>query len=175
MPTGLDLDTFATNFNGGARAYLFEWVPNTSLGIMNEKDKFLVTASKVPATVIEPIVIEYQQVEFKFGGKKKFDDWTLSFNVDNAAEIRKKFEKWYNKIHQVEKDGFSHKYLKDYKSDEEFHMIGKSSLLSSIDTILTVKLIDAWPSSIGEITMDYSDQNFAQFDVTFSYQYHIIT
>jgi hypothetical protein len=170
---GLDIDTFVTQFNGGARSYLFEWQPNTSLGIMGENDRFLVRASKIPATNIEPIIVEYQQIDFKFGGKKKYDDWTISFNVDRKADIRRKFEEWSNLIHEVKRDGFYHKYFDNYKSDETFKMLGKGSVFA-IKDILGVKLYGVWPSSIGEIEMDYSNQDFAHFDVTFSYQYHII-
>jgi hypothetical protein len=170
----LDIDTFSTNFNGGARSYMFEWEPSTVLGIMSKTDRFLVRASKIPSTTIDHIVIEYQQIDFKFGGKKKYDDWTISFNVDKVADIRRKFEKWSNLIHEVKKDSFAHKFFKDYKSDETFSMLGKKSGPLTISDILIVKLYGVWPSSIGEIEMDYSNQDFAHFDVTFSYQYHII-
>jgi hypothetical protein len=43
------------------------------------------------------------------------------------------------------------------------------------DKLLNVKLINAWPKSIGAITLDYSATDIAQFDVTFSYNQHVIS
>jgi hypothetical protein len=41
--------------------------------------------------------------------------------------------------------------------------------------IMTYNLIKAWPSSVGELALDYGSQDVATFDVTFAYQYHKIS
>jgi len=164
----LNIDEFSSYFKGGAKSYLFEWTPNTKF--LRNDFKFLVRASSVPSTSIEEIVVEYQQINFKMGGKKNFEDWTISLNIDPKSDVRKKFEDWSNKIHEVGDNKYVHHYSKDYVSIEEFYMLDGNG-----NKLLTVKLFDAWPKTIGSITMDYSSQDFAQFDVTFSYLYHIIT
>lgn len=174
----LDLDNFALFFNGGARSYLFEWVPmGNGLGLFSHNDAYLVKSSKIPETVIEPVIVEYQQLDFKFGGKKRFEDWTISLKVDTKADIRRKFEEWSQRVHQIStyKDSkeFKHKYFKDYKSDEIFRMLGSEGW-GSMQPILEIKLFNAWPSAIGPIELDYSSQDFAYFDVTLTYQYHEI-
>jgi hypothetical protein len=162
------IDDFSKYFQGGAKPYMFLWTPNTTF--LKNDYRYLVKATSVPSTTIEEIVVEYQQINFKYGGKKTFEDWTVTMVVDSNAEIRVKLEEWSNKIHNISSsDGFRHGYFNDYKADEEFRMLG-----NDWEDLLVVKLYDAWPKSIGQITLDYSVQDFAQFDVTFSYMYHEI-
>jgi len=166
------VDGFSSYFEGGARAYLFWWIPASPRiqgTLMDDDFRFLVRSSKVPATNIEEINIEQQGLNFKMAGKKTFDDWTLTFNVDKDADLRKKFEKWSNLICDVNNEGISNKYWDDYTSRQRFQMLNGDG-----DEILTVILEGAWPKMIGETTMDYSNQDFAQFDVTFAYQFHTI-
>ena len=40
--------------------------------------------------------------------------------------------------------------------------------------ILTYTLVKAYPSSVGEVPLDYGVVDYAQFDVSFTYQYHTI-
>jgi len=167
------VDKFSTYFEGGARAYLFKWKPGSpTSGIVNISDDYiyLVKASSIPQSSVEEIVTEYQHLNFKMGGKRVFDDWTLSFLVDIKSKIRGDFEKWMNGITQVGKDNiFIQHYLSEYTSTQDFYMLDGDGL-----DILHVTLFDAWPKTIGPVTMDYSSQDFAQFDVTFSYLYHEI-
>jgi hypothetical protein len=166
------IDNFSAYFEGGARSYLFMWEPGSPLispTLLNNDFRYLVRASKVPATTIEEINIEQQGINFKMAGKKSFDSWTVSFNVDKNAYLRIKFEEWSNFIQEVNTEGISNKYWDDYTSTQEFKMLDGGG-----DPILNIKLYGAWPKTIGEITMDYSNQDFAQFDVEFSYLYHII-
>jgi hypothetical protein len=165
------VDNFGTYFSGGAKAFLFMWEPGSPEGnktLLDQDYKYLVRASKIPSSSIEEIVVELQQVNYKFGGKRTYDDWTISFNVDKDGALRTKFEKWIDMIHEIKSDGtLNHHYYKDYTSTQIFKMLDGNG-----DPILKIKLYNAWPKTIGDITLDYSSQDFAQFDVTFTYQYH---
>jgi len=178
---GFDLDSFAMNFGGGAKAFLFEWTPTLIHPYMKRNDRFLVRSTTVPETIIEEITVEYQQLNYKIGGKKSFSDWIISFNLDNKAELRTRFENWSNNIHKVDSEGFQHllpvfgesggpkTFHNSYMTNETFTMLD-----NNMDPILQITLYGAWPKSIGPITLDYATQDFAQFDVTFSYLYHEI-
>lgn len=165
------IDEFSFYFRGGAKSYLFEWIPNAPASISSfvRDYKYLVRSTSIPSTTIEEITVNYQQVDFKMGGKKIFDDWVVSFNVDKDANIRVSFEEWSNLIHSIENGFFNHKLFDNYTSNESFHMLNGKG-----ETILNITLYHAWPKSISPITLDYSSQDFAQFDVTFSYMYHEI-
>lgn len=172
-----DLDSFSNSFAGGARAYLFEWKPVFTL-LSNKGYQFLVKSTNVPSTTIEEIIVDYQQINYKVGGKKTFEDWTVSLNVDVDAKVRTDFEKWSDKIHKVkESEGYQHFYPDDtqYMSQETFTMYGLSDIpFGEFDGKLEITLYNTWPKIIGPITLDYGNQDFATFDVTFSYLYHKI-
>jgi hypothetical protein len=167
-----DLEGFKTGFEGGARGYLFMYEPNASSPLGNQNRKYLVRATSMPETSEEEIIVNWQGMDFKMSGKKTFNDWTVTFNTDYNALIRIEFEKWSNFVHLTMKGGkYTNIYGKpiDYMFDQKLSMLGYEG-----ERILDVHLIDAWPKSVGAITLDYSAQDVAQFDVTFSYQSHEI-
>lgn len=48
-------------------------------------------------------------------------------------------------------------------------------LNSQGDPIMKYKLVSAWPSTVGEMTLDYSSKEVATFDLTFKFlRYEII-
>jgi hypothetical protein len=184
---GFNIEQFANEFQGGARAYLFEWEPSIKTGMsLGEYTKVFVKSSTFPGSSVEEHVVEYQGVNFKSGGKQIYEDWTISFNLDIDGKLRKDFEKWIQLIYPVNDTEIKPNYYSDYKQDLEFKMLGLISFNLDFTAgipdfggvepmILNIKLKNAWPKSVGPITLDYSSQDFAQFDVTFSYQYHVIT
>jgi len=182
---GFDIEAFSIQFDGGARAYLFEYAPNIKGIAYNEDNKIYVKATSLPSTSIEEHMIEYQGINYKMGGKKTFEDWTVTFNLDKDGQLRKDFEAWTQLVQEIKEDGtMIHKYPSNYVLDQYFYMLGTLDIgldpmnldisISNEPKILEIKLYNAWPKSISPISLDYSSQDFAQFDVTFSYLYHII-
>ena len=174
MANNFSIDDFQTYFEGGARAYLFKWDPPSDMGF-SSSDTMLVKATTLPETTVEEHVVEYQQLNFKMAGKKTFNDWTVSFVMDKTASIRVKFEKWMNKIHNINSGGsFQQNYYNEYITQMDFRMLDYGGVfgIKTGKKLLKMTLYNAWPKSIGPVTLDYSSQDFAQFDVTFSYLYH---
>ena len=164
---GFDLESFTASFDGGARSYLFLYAPN--IPGASADVKYLVRASSFPETTLEEIMANWQGQDMKFAAKKTFTDWTLTFNVDLEAQIRQYFEDWTNMIHHTLKE--TNKF---YKPSEYYRDQVLSLLDLNGDFLLDIKLINAWPKSIGAITLDYSSTDVAQFDVTFGYNQHEI-
>lgn len=174
------IDNFITEFQGGAKSFLFVWEPqilNADGNSIDEQSKrkrrYLVRSSSFPASNVEEIIVEMQGLDFKMGGKRTYEDWNLQFNVDVDGKIRKEFEEWMQGIHKVTDKENKHFYLDHYSSTQTFKMLKSDGSFS--DPLLEIKLYNAWPKSIGPIALDYSSIDFAQFDVTFSYQYHTIS
>jgi len=162
--TGFDLNAFKSNFQGGARAYLFMYAPNTPTTV--DSYKYLVRSTSLPETTLEEIMVNWQGLDYKMSGKQTFTDWTITFNVDKTYNLRKDFEDWIGLAHQiadVHKYGSPSEYMRD-----------QTLILLDYDgsEISQFTLVDAWPKSVGPVTLDYSSQDLAQFDVTFTYQYH---
>jgi hypothetical protein len=177
MSSYFSITDFSTYFKGGARSYLFEWSsPNIGgiFSVLNE-EKMLVKATTLPETTVEEHIVEYQQLNFKMAGKKTFNDWTVSFVMDRSGSIRLKFEKWMNKIHNINSNNgpFQQNYYDKYIEPQmTFKMLNYGLPFETGTELIKITLHNVWPKSIGPVTLDYSSQDFAQFDVTFSYLYH---
>jgi len=165
---GFDLESFTASFDGGARSYLFLYTPNVPNSISDIK--YLVRASSFPETTLEVIIAKWQGQDMKFAAKKTYTDWTITFNVDLNALIRQEFEEWTNSIHNTKKEVNQYFRPSQYYRDQDLSLLDLNG-----DKLLNVKLINAWPKSIGAITLDYSATDIAQFDVTFSYNQHVIS
>lgn len=165
--TGFDLNSFKTNFKGGARSYLFIYQPN--LPEDNQEAKYLVKSTTLPETTVEEIIVNWQGADFKMAGKQTFADWTITFNGDKLYKLRKQFETWMKSIMDVDNE-IKYGEPTDYFSDQTLQLLDYDG--SEIDSLT---LYDAWPKTVGAVTLDYSSQEVAQFDVTFTYQYHKFT
>jgi hypothetical protein len=166
----LKIDSFKAVFKGGARSYLFEWVPDfpftTTSGTIVP---YLVRSSSVPGDNVEEITANWQGVDMRMAGKRTYEDWTISLNIDYNANIIQDLNTWMNKIHNIAGDGCY--------ADSGYT---KTQVLKMLDycgtnAVLTVELVDAWLKSISEVSLDYSSQDIAQFEITFTYLYHKIS
>jgi len=161
----LPIDELIDNVEDVARQCLFLLTPKSPGGLPGNVS-YLVSSSTVPAHTIDPIELNWQGQIAKYGSTHTWDDWTVTFKVDKNAEIHKSFVKWSNKIHHPETG--VHGAPSDYMEDQKVEMLdGDGNPISSFN------LIKAWPSSVGEITLDYSAKEAATFDVTFAFQYAI--
>jgi len=163
---GFNLENFTANFSGGARSYLFMYEPSFPEGSLSDTRRYLVRSTTLPDSNIEELILNWQGLDFKVAGKQSYSDWTITFNVDQKYNIRNDFELWMNNISNRDKYG----KMKDYMQDQNLLLLDYEG-----NRIGSVKLFNAWPKSVSAITLDYSAMDVAQFDVTFSYQYHEIT
>lgn len=163
-----DIDSYRAVFQGGARQNLFYIKPNfpASVGGNTETATFLVRASSIPETTSDEVITNWQGFDFKMASKYTFSDWTCTFNVDVAAEIQKMFINWANLIHDPTTNIYN--TPQTYMADQQIELLGFDG-----NAILKYKLMGAWPKSVGTVTLDYSSTDVAQFDVTFSYIYHV--
>ena len=174
------LDEFASSFGkyGGGRSYLFKWIPEMKVGDSNST-VYKVKSTSLPESSIEEISIHWQGMASKLPGARTYADWTITVNCDNNWDIRQNFEDWMDLINNW------------YIDDETGDSAGKTSFASdrgdylstqrlqlldyNLNVVKTVTLYQAWPKSVGSISLDYSAQEVASFDVTFSYLYYAIT
>jgi len=168
MAIALDVETFRQRFQTGARTYLFYMVPTfPSLpGVMAQEDAmFFVKSTSLPTSSFEELVASWQGFDYKAAGKRTYDNWTVSFNVDKNATIRKTFVNWMDLIlnPKVNKPAPAETYMRP----QRVHLLG----LDTFEPAMTYTLIAAWPSQVGEVTLDYADSAYASFDVTFTYLY----
>jgi len=164
---GFNIDDFKANFQDLARAYTFmvmiEMPFDTSFN--TEQTKYLVNSTTIPSSTIEEIEINWQGNVFPVGGTHTFADWTVTFRLDRNANLRNDFLEWHKRIHNPETN--IHGIPSEYMQDEEIWQLDAQG-----EVIKKMQLVNAWPSEIGEISLDYGTKEFVTFDVTFKYLYY---
>ena len=161
-----NLDEFKSNFEGGAKQYLFYIKPNIPGGVITmEKSTYLVMTSQLPGRNIEEVIAPWQGMDYKYAGKSTWDAWECTFRVDRLAKIRTAFEKWSNQIHDPVTN--IRTLPAAYVADQYAQLLDENG-----SPIVTYKLIDAWPSAMTAIDLDYAGTEGAQFSITFTYQYY---
>jgi hypothetical protein len=201
---GFDLEGFTSAFDGDrARAYQFEWTwpPSLLTGFFSGINfsspldiKYLMKSTSFPESTVETLTHFYQGTEYKAAGSRRFSDWTVTLNCDPDSNIRVACEMWMSMAHaitglgaglpttvpgipfdiptidfQVQNPGEGLTGMDGYYTDQIFSMKEQDGGYAA-----SVVLIDSWPKSIGPISLDYSSQEVASFDITFAYQYHMI-
>jgi len=152
------------DFSRGYVFYVaFEDNPYINTG---EKGRYLVRSSSLPASQMGVTEANWQGNVYKLGTTNEYSDFTIDFNVDIEDDIRRDFLKWNDVIHEVRDNmhGSPLQYMWTVTLEHLSHTTG--------EPIMTYKLHMAFPTNIGEMTLDYSAKEIAQFSVTFAYQWH---
>jgi hypothetical protein len=141
------------------------------IGLEKNTDDFgyYVKSTNLPESTIQETSTYWCGQEYKIASTQRFPEWTVTFYVDNRADILKKFFDWHKIIHNPQTNAYGKPGT--YMSDQLLYLIG----LDGSSEISTYKLFGAWPKQIGQVSLDYASNEFAQFDVTFAYQYHTVT
>lgn len=163
-----DIDSYRANFQGGARAYLFYYKPIFPGGVGTESDKatYLVRTTSLPETSIDDIPLAWQGFDYKVAGKYSFTDWTVSFNVDADAKVLTYFQNWMNLIHDPTTNTYTNPV--NYMLDQQLELLGLDG-----KPIIKYKLFGCWPRTINSSSLDYTQNDVVQFDVVYSYIYHV--
>jgi hypothetical protein len=140
------------------------------MGLNNGTNKFgyQVKSTNLPSSSFESTSTYFAGQEYKTSGMQKFEDWTVTFNIDNEGVILRKFYDWHNVMRNTRTNEYGNPIV--YMSDQEVHLLG----METGETICVYKLFGAWPSQIGQVTLDYNGNDFATVDITFTYQYHTV-
>jgi hypothetical protein len=165
---GFNIDKFRSNFQAGARQYLFYMRPNMPVnGFDPNKSIYLVRSTNLPEATLEETMVNWQGYDYKMASKYTYADWEVTFNVDIQADIHKWFTKWMELTHNSETN--VHGLPAEYMADQRVQLLDLNG-----DPIITYLLLGAWPGTVGAIDLDYSGTEVAQFPVTFKYQRHEI-
>jgi hypothetical protein len=164
---GFNLDDFKSHFETGARSYLFYVKPVIPRALnYTSEATYLVKSTSLPASTIEEIITQWQGADYKIAGKRTFAPWAVTFIVDRKADIQKYFLNWMNLI--LDPTTNIHGMPSEYFQTQEVWLLGNSG-----QPIIKYQLKYAWPQEVGAVTLDYTNNDLAQFDVNFSYQYHV--
>lgn len=183
---------------GGARPNLFEvsipTLPST-LGITwtrqeQEDFSYFCKSASIPGSTVNPISLPWRGRALKVAGDRTIAPWTVSIINDESFNLHNAFMQWHNGINKLENaTGASNP--SSYMVNAYVDQIGRgadagrfSNRNSStggavgnvgIQPLRRFKLIDMWPTDVGELTLSYDQDNVVEeFTVEFEYQYYVV-
>jgi len=164
-------DFKAQMIGGGARANQFRvelaFPSFVSAGpIVGVKAQFLCKSAQLPASTIENIPIQYRGRAVNFAGERSFAPWAITVYNDTDFAIRNAMENWSNGVQNLTTTN-GRVNPRDYQVDLLVHQLDRNGAI-----VKSYKFIDAYPTEIGAIGLDFDSANTIEtFDVTFIYNY----
>lgn len=175
------IDDFKTALaQGGARDNLFRvtcfW-PNAQ--IVGEADitiggdplhSFMIKTAALPGSTLNSIPVPFRGRQLKVTGDRVFNDWTVQITNDNNFAVRNAFERWHDAINgavtNVSGNGVNAERFDSYVGNLEVDQLGRDGR-----TIKRYRLIGAWPTEVGDISLSFDAGTVEEFPVTFTYQW----
>ena len=169
--------------HGGARSSLFRIDGLTFPGILGggtpTKIPFHVRAAQIPASTITPLDVFYFGRPIRYAGNRTYADWTVTVLNDEDFQLRDLFEAWSSSIQSHERntrtlldggaaagDGTS----SGYKQVAQVTQFGKKG-----EALRTYDFVGIFPIDIAAMELDWSNDAFQEFTVTFTYDYHRVS
>jgi|TARA_B100002019_G_scaffold54947_3_gene47098 hypothetical protein len=153
---------------GGARPNQFRVTLNfPTIAESDNTYSILVSGAAIPASTVNPAIIQYRGREIKLAGERIFDPWTVTIINDTNQSLRRPFEQWLDSMNQKD-DNRGNLNPVDYFQDIEIeHLDRNDAVLPGGKYIL----YDAFPINMSEIALQYAQNDIIEeFTVTFQYQ-----
>lgn len=164
-------DFKAQMIGGGARPNQFRveivFPSYVTLGVVaGQRAQFLCKAAQLPASTIDVLPVLYRGRPINFAGERTFAPWTVSIYNDTTFGIRNAMEQWQSGIQNYNTTN-GRVNPTDYQVDLNVHQLDRNGAI-----IKSYKFVDAFPTNISAIGLDYEQQNaIEQFDVEFTYNF----
>ena len=156
---------------GGARPNQFRVLlgfPSYVTGV-DTSYSILVTGAAVPASNVNPAVIQYRGREVKLAGERVFDPWTVTIVNDTNQSLRRPFEQWMDGMN-------SNATNTGILTPSQYQAEIIVQHLDRNDKVLrggTYTLRGAFPIQMSEIALQYAQNDvIEEFTVTFQYQHY---
>ena len=169
------IDTFTSKFtDGGALASLFKAkllsTKGTSGDVGTGDFEFLCKATTLPGDTIDVATITYMGRGINIPSNRAAVQWTTTIYNDEFMATRNHIENWMEQLnsHKTNKRATGMQRILDYTGTLEVAQLQKTD--SSSET-KTYEFMNAWPSAVGEITVDWETNEIQTYDVTWEYAY----
>ena len=165
----MNIEEFSSRLGaGGARPNQFRVTLNfPTIAESDNTYSILVSGAAIPASTVNPAIIQYRGREIKLAGERIFDPWTVTIINDTNQSLRRPFEQWLDSMNQKD-DNRGNLNPVDYFQDIEIeHLDRNDAVLPGGKYIL----YDAFPINMSEIALQYAQNDIIEeFTVTFQYQ-----
>ena len=153
---------------GGARANQFE-VEIFMSSFITDTDtiKFLCRSASLPALTLGEVPVFYRGRQIYLSGDRSYADWTITVYNDANWISRGNLENWNNAISEIGATTAGSQSPVDYYGTGLVRQKDRSD-----NFIRTARLIDLWPTNVGEIALAYDTVDAVEeYDVTFRFNY----
>ena len=173
---GFSIDSFTSKLKaGGALASLFEAELLGTKGAVDEAAvadfKFLCKATTLPGDTIDVATVTYMGRGINIPSNRAAVQWTTTIYNDEGMEIRNNIENWMEQLnsHKSNVRAAAMTQIQSYTGTLKVKTFGKASGTNRF--LKTYEFMDAWPSAIGEITVDWETNDIQTYDVTWEFSY----
>ena len=156
---------------GGVRPTMFEVTISFPNGLTADNDAaesahYLVKAAQLPASTVGVIDVPFRGRKLKVSGDRSYADWSTTITNDHSFGLRVTLEKWSELVQ-------NHNFV--LGANELRNYFG-SAIVRQLDRdaqqIRAYKFEGIWPSSVGEIGLDFDSTDQVEFyDCTWAVQY----
>jgi len=165
----MDISQFKSKLGaGGARPnqFLVTLTFPAAVGAAASDDTLLVTSAALPASNVNPTIVQYRGREVKFAGERTFDPWTITVLNDTTMKMRRYFEAWSNIMNNRGNNGGSLAPA-TYMCDVQVAQLDRNDAI-----IRKYELYNAFPITVSEVALAYSANDvISEFNVTFQYSH----
>jgi hypothetical protein len=170
----MDINEFKTRLGaGGARPNQFQVILAFPSYVASPplSDSILVTGAALPASTVNPAIIQYRGREVKLAGERIFDPYTITIVNDTEQKIRRAMEQWMEGMNNKESNE-GRLTPADYQADLRIkHLDRNDNTLPGGDYILR----DSFPIQLSEIALQYGQNDILEeYTVTFQYRHYEI-
>ena len=168
------IDTFTSKLKaGGALASLFEAELTTSKGpiapsAINDFN-FLCKAASLPGDTIETATVTYMGRGINIPANRAAATWETTIYNDEGMEIRNNLESWMEQLnsHKTNVRAAAMIAIQSYTGTLKVRQFAKAGGVST----KSYEFVDAWPSAVGDITVDWETNEIQTYTVTWEYSY----
>ena len=169
------IDTFTAKLKqGGALASLFEASVTGTQGTIFNADmnnfKFLCKATTLPGDTIDVATVTYMGRGINIPSNRAAVQWTTTVYNDEGMEIRNHVENWMEQLnsHRTNVRATNKSKINSYTGTLKVATFAKEGGAAEKKTY---EFLNAWPSAVGEITVDWETNDIQTYDVTWEFAY----
>ena len=160
---------FGTKAVGGARPSLFKIGITDSSGTYSliSTENVLVKAGAIPAANIAPLAMNYAGRAYKMSGFRTYDNWSTTILNDEDFSIRNKIMNWMYRLSGDADGGRYPAYgMTNTPGEGTITQVGVDGLDKQ-----SYKFYNMWPTELGEIALDWSNDAVEEYPVTWAYDF----
>jgi hypothetical protein len=181
--------TFLAKLQGGGALQSLFQVTVTAPGLLTGSSTamadypYMTKAATFPESTITASPISYMGREIQVPGNRESTQWTNTVYNDEDFLVRHMLENWTQKLNSGVSNSRASGWLTPANYTGSLQVIGFKKATATVtdeesgDTTedaaiaSSYKFWGAWPSSVGEVTLDWETNDIQEYEVTWEYAY----